>query len=258
MAKDLKTTWDACGEAFDRFTSAEDSFSENVEWPALKRLLGDLCGLRALDLGCGSGTYAIRLAGRGAQVTALDLSPTMLRVVRDRPDSSGPLPDLLIADIASELPFSDARFDLVFTATVLHYVNDLAAVMVAIARVLKPGGRLIASVLHPISTARFGINVETWESRHAWPLHYFGSTERTIETPWLGYGDVPAEGRRIDCFHHTLSDYFTALKAAGLHLLDLCEPRPAAEFRLMNADRYEEAMNVPVYLVMTAIRSGEA
>ncbi|HKP13050.1 MAG TPA: class I SAM-dependent methyltransferase, partial [Blastocatellia bacterium] len=155
MSFDTKTTWDACGAAFDRYTSTEDSFSENVERPVIESLLGDLSGGDALDLGCGSGIYAARLAARGARVVGVDLSATMLDLARERARARGVALDLLIADIAGRLPFSDARFDLVFTATALHYVEDLCGVMREAARVLRPRGRLVASVLHPMSTARF-------------------------------------------------------------------------------------------------------
>ena len=78
MPLDVKNTWNACGEAFNRFTSAADSFADNVERPAIDRLLGDTAGARVLDLGCGSGPYAVWLAERGGRVTGLDLSQTMI------------------------------------------------------------------------------------------------------------------------------------------------------------------------------------
>src|SRR6185369_104395 len=104
MPFDSKTTWDACGAAFDRFTSSEDSFSENVERPVIESLLGDLSNASALDLGCGSGTYATRLAARGARVVGVDLSATMLGLARDRARTSEVALELLIADIARPLP----------------------------------------------------------------------------------------------------------------------------------------------------------
>src|SRR5205085_8042907 len=146
MSFDSKTTWDACGAAFDRFTSTEDSYSENVERPVIESLLGDLSNPGALDLGCGSGTYATRLAARGAQVVGVDLSATMLGLARDRACTTEVALELLVADIARPLPFSSAQFDLVFTATALHYVEDLRSAMREIARVMRPQARLIASV----------------------------------------------------------------------------------------------------------------
>ena len=258
MPFDTKTTWDACGAAFDRFTSTEDSYSENVERPVIETLLGDLSNVRALDLGCGSGTYATRLAARGAQVVGVDLSATMLDLARDRARTSAVALELLIADISRPLPFSSAQFDLVFTATALHYVEDLGSAMREIARVMRPQARLIASVLHPMSTARFPVHlsndagVDGWEARARWPSRYFGAARRSIETPWLGFGHVSRAGHRLDCFHHTVSDYFAALQSAGLHLTQLCEPCPPAAFAAKNAERYEEAVSLPLYLIIAA------
>ena len=260
MPFDTKTTWDACGAAFDRYTSTEDSYSENVERPVVESLLGDLSGASALDLGCGSATYAARLAARGARVVGVDLSATMLTLARERARASGVTMELLVADIARPLPFSGPRFDLVFTATALHYVENLRGTMQEIARVLRPQGRLVASVLHPMSTARFptrdagGASLSAWEARARWPSQYFGPAARSIETPWLGFGQVSDEGRRLDCFHHTLSDYFAAVQSAGLRLAQVCEPTPPAAFAAKNADRYEEAMSVPLYLVFAALK----
>ena len=258
MSFDPKTTWDACGAAFDRYTSSEDSFSENVERPVIESLLGDLSRTSALDLGCGSGTYATRLAERGARVVGVDLSATMLGLARERARTREADLELLVADIARPLPFSSSQFDLVFTATALHYVEDLRSAVGEMARVLRPRGRLIASVLHPMSTARFPVpagddaGAEAWEARARWPSLYFGAARRRIETPWLGFGQVSHEGRRLDCFHHTVGDYFAALQAAGLHVTHLDEPCPPADFAARNAERYEEARSTPLYLIIAA------
>jgi SAM-dependent methyltransferase len=263
MSFDSKTTWDACGAAFDRFTSTEDSFSENVERPVIESLLGDLTDTRALDLGCGSGTYATQLAARGAQVVGVDLSATMLGLAQGRARTSAVALELLVADITRPLPFSSRQFDLVFTATALHYVEDLGSAVREIARVMRPQARLIASVLHPMSTARFPVHrddaeVDGWEARARWPSQYFGEPQRSIETPWLGFGNVSHEGHRLDCFHHTVSDYFAALQSAGLHLMQLREPCPPAAFAAKNVTRYEEALSVPLYLIMAAAKASSS
>ncbi|HJQ23250.1 MAG TPA: class I SAM-dependent methyltransferase [Blastocatellia bacterium] len=258
MAFDTKTTWDACGAAFDRYTSTEDSYSENVERPVIESLLGDLRQASALDLGCGSATYATRLAARGARVVGVDLSATMLKLARARARTNGVELELMAADISKPLPLADAQFDLVFTATALHYVEDLQSVMREIARVLQPHGRLLASVLHPMSTSRFPVrdhndaSSDEWATRARWPAHYFAAAPRCVETPWLAFGEVSDEGRRLDCFHHTVSDYFAALEAAGLQWTHLREPAPPASFAAKNPERYEEAMSLPLYLIFAA------
>jgi ubiquinone/menaquinone biosynthesis C-methylase UbiE len=245
MPLDVKRIWDACGRAFDRFNSTADSFSEIIERPAVERLVGDVAGARVLDLGCGAGPYSIWFAERGSQVSGLDLSETMLGLAAQKAAERGLHIDFRISDIRDPLPFTDAEFDLAFTATALHYVEDLAGLFRETARVTKRTGHLVASVLHPMSTAYF----PTLKSETQREPRYFGEPLRSLETPWLDYGEVPDEGRRIACHHHTIAEYFKAIASAGLRITDLCEPHPPEEYALRNASRYEEAMRVPVYLI---------
>lgn len=246
MPLDVKRIWDACGRAFDRFNSASDSFSEIMERPAVARLVGNVAGALVLDLGCGAGPYSIWFAERGSRVSALDLSETMIALAGQKATERGLRIDFRIADVRQPLPFTDAEFDLVFTATALHYVEDLAGLFREIARVTKRTGHFVASVLHPMSTAYFPtVKVENQREPQ-----YFGEPARSLETPWLDYGEVPDEGRRIVCYHHTTAEYFDAIASAGLRVTNVCEPEPPAEYRSQNALRYEEAMRVPVYLIL--------
>jgi ubiquinone/menaquinone biosynthesis C-methylase UbiE len=248
MPLDVKRIWDACGRAFDRFNSTSDSYSETIERPAIQKLIGNVTGARVLDLGCGAGSYSIWFAERGAQVTGLDLSETMISLATRKAEERGLRIDLQVADIREPLPFGGVEFDLVFTATALHYVEDLATLFRDIGRVMKGSGGFVASVLHPMSTAYFPL-ADGEDQREP---HYFGEPLRSIATPWLGYGEVPDEGRRIVCRHHTTGEYFNAIVAAGMRVTDLCEPEPPEEYASQNALRFEEAMRVPVYLIFKA------
>lgn len=253
MPLDVKRIWNACGEAFDSYTTASDSFAENIERPAIQQLIGNIDGARLLDLGCGSGTYSVSFAEQGSQVVALDLSATMISLAQERAEKRGVKADFRVRDIREPLPFDDAEFDIVFTATALHYVEDIGSFMREAARVMKPTARLVASVLHPMSTAQFPLaESEDVEGPDPWDGWYFGSPHRSIETPWLGFGAVSSEGRRIFCHHHTISDYFSALSSARLSVVDLLEPAPPPEFASKNPTRYDQAIRVPVFLIFKA------
>lgn len=258
MPFDTKKIWDACGEAFDRFTTAGDAYSDNIERPALERLTGEVNGARLLDIGCGSGTYSTWLAERGAQVFGIDLSSTMISLAQTRARERGVELELCVADISKPLPFVEATFDAVFISTALHFVEKLGDAFKEMAKAMKPRAQLVASALHPMSTSRFPSSqsaaLDSWESRHGWDAQYFGSPTRMIETPWLNFGDVSSEGRRINCYHHTATDYFSAIRSAGLTITDMAEPEPPAEFARRNPDRYNEAMRVPVYLIFRAVK----
>lgn len=96
---------------------------------------------RALDVGCGTGVLAGRLAGAGFDVTGLDPSQGMLDVMAEtEPEVTGVRGD------GAELPFGEAEFDVVTTVAALHHIADPAAVHATLgemARVTCPGGRIV-------------------------------------------------------------------------------------------------------------------
>jgi SAM-dependent methyltransferase len=94
---------------------------------------------RVLDVGCGLGKQAERFARElRADVKAIDTSTRMVELTRDRGI------DAQVAD-AEQIPFADGEFDCVFAGWVLYHVPDLEKALSECARVLKPGGRLVAS-----------------------------------------------------------------------------------------------------------------
>ncbi len=106
-------------------------------------------GQHALDLCCGTGDIAFALAAAGARVTGVDFSEPMLAVARRRATrlerAHGPrprLPEFLQGD-ALALPFPDATFDIVTIAYGLRNLADIHAGLSEMARVTRPGGRLV-------------------------------------------------------------------------------------------------------------------
>jgi SAM-dependent methyltransferase len=104
-------------------------------------------GARVLEVGCGPGRLAIRLAREhGLDVTGVDLDPGMieraLANVAALPNGRGPGPSFAVGDAAS-LPFADRSFDLVVSTLSLHHWADPAAGLAEIGRVLRPGGRAL-------------------------------------------------------------------------------------------------------------------
>ena len=104
----------------------------------IRSQLGPLRGKRILDLGCGAGEGAVFFAKMGAHVTAVDLSPHFLDLVRRVAHLHGTILETQVGD-AENLPFNDDGFDIVYAGNVLHHV-ELPAALEEIHRVLKPGG----------------------------------------------------------------------------------------------------------------------
>ena len=138
--------YDAFAQSYARENDTS-LFNAYYARPAMIELAGDVGGRRVLDAGCGHGPLAQALQERGAAVTGFDASPEMLRLARQR---LGDDADLHLADLARPLPFADGEFDDVVVSLVLHYLEDWDAPLAELRRVLRPGGRLLLSVNHPL------------------------------------------------------------------------------------------------------------
>jgi SAM-dependent methyltransferase len=101
-------------------------------------------GTRLLDAGCGAGLLAPLASLRGAQVTAVDAATSFLAVVRERT----PAADVREADLEA-LPFADGSFDAVTAVNSVFYAADMAAAMRQLARVVRPGGRVVITAWGP-------------------------------------------------------------------------------------------------------------
>jgi ubiquinone/menaquinone biosynthesis C-methylase UbiE len=204
---------------YDNFAAAYAASNETnlinayYERPAMLALAGDVTGRRILDVGCGAGPLLAGLRDRGAIVTGIDQSAGMVELARRRLGADA---DLRVAELGSPLPFPDDAFDDVTASLVLHYLQDWGPALAELRRVLKPGGRLIASVGHPFVT-----NMEHRQAGRE--PDYFATynyvDEWTVggQTAVLSFWSRPL---------HAMTDAFTA---AGFRILVISEPAPAAD-----------------------------
>lgn len=100
-------------------------------------------GVRVLDLGCGSGDLALHLVGAGAEVVALDLSPGMVDIARQRVEAfGGGAKATFVAAPVEDSGLPDAHFDVVVGRFILHHL-DVGVAAAEIARILRPGGKAV-------------------------------------------------------------------------------------------------------------------
>lgn len=186
------------------------------------RLLGEVSGRRILELGCGAAAAGRWLKKQGADVIALDVSAGMLRHAKDQNQSSGVPVPLVQAD-AANLPFGPDAFDTVCTAFgAVPFVEDSARVMREVHRVLRPGGRWVFSVTHPM---RWIFLDDPTEHGLVAVHSYFD------RRPYVEY-DERGEATYVE-HHRTLGDRLRELIAAGFTLVDLVEPEwPAGHERV--------------------------
>jgi SAM-dependent methyltransferase len=168
-----------------------------LEQPAMWALVDLLTPGHTLDAACGTGRHIRHLTTLGHEVLGVDLTPEML----ERAAIHAPQARFLEGDLCA-LPAADADFDLVVCGLALSHLDDLCRGVQELARVLKPGGHLVVSVLHPI-LAHLG-----WQA------------------PF-----TDADGRRsfIREHAHKHADYLSAFRAAHLEILDCVEPELTAD-----------------------------
>jgi demethylmenaquinone methyltransferase/2-methoxy-6-polyprenyl-1,4-benzoquinol methylase len=125
------------------------SYGQDARWKATLVSMAEVRGgERALDLACGTGDLAFAVAAHGARAVGLDITHRMLQLARLRAGSAGAwsrqAPVEFISGDMTSLPFRSGAFDLVTTGYGLRNVPDLDAAIDEIARVLRPGGRLLS------------------------------------------------------------------------------------------------------------------
>lgn len=193
-----------------------------VEHADLLALLPGVDGRRVLDLGCGAGQLARHLATRGAaEVVGVDVSERMLALARTQ--WAHPRVTYCRGSV-EEVVFPAARFDLVVSSLVLHYVDDYRGLLVRIAGWLAPGGALVYSTEHPIYTARLpgdGWVLDDAGQRTRWGLDRYAD-EGAREETWF----VPGV-RKV---HRTLATLLNGLVEAGLVVERVVEPIPSEQW----------------------------
>jgi SAM-dependent methyltransferase len=208
----------------DRVTTDYDSFAEayaaesetslmNAYYalPAVLDLAGDVAGRRILDAGCGSGPLLAELRERGAEVTGFDASAKMVGLARQRLGADAALD---VADLGAPLAYPDGAFDDVIAALVLHYLEDWSAPLAELRRVLRPGGRLIMAVNHPLLHKLIRPESDYFATSK-WDDEYVFNDQKVVLTFW----------HRSP---HEMTDVFAA---AGFRTAVISEPPFAPEAR---------------------------
>lgn len=218
--------------------------NEDLERPALARLLPPVAGAEVLDIGCGDGALGRWLAGQGARhVLCADPSARMLALAAVRPH---PRVRYLRAG-AEDLDLAPESVDLVVSSLALHYVAGYTALVGRVAGWLRPGGCLVYSVEHPVCTARDPMTGwVTAGGETFWPVDdYARETPRTQQ--WLGTA--------VTKHHRRLSTLVGGLLAAGLTIAGIDEPSPDGELLARRPDLAVHRRRPPL-LVLSARKPG--
>jgi 2-polyprenyl-3-methyl-5-hydroxy-6-metoxy-1,4-benzoquinol methylase len=253
-SEDLRS-WEALADGWVEWANNNDNRLFNLD-PAHLALLGDVKGKRVLDAGCGEGRFARMMAERGARVTAFDFSPRMIEHARAA-EASSPLGiEYLVADMTDLSQFTDGTFDLVVAYLSLIDVPGYERALMEMARVLRTGGELHFSIVHPC----FLPPDATWEPRKPGmiPIRDADKLYKKIdnyfparEVRFRMWPTAPAETIN---YHRPLSDYAHACRSAGLLIRDIIEPVPAAEV-LAQRDYLRENLRAPTMMLFDCVKA---
>ncbi len=208
-----RADWDARAERWHaraevNALAADRSVELDRIWDVL-RLTRDA---RLLDAGCGSGQWAIAFAERGARVTGIDLSPEMIRLARAHASARGLDIEWRTGDV-TRLADPLAVFDAIHARVLLQFVPDVPGALRELRRVLRPGGRLLASVPGALSPIY----------RASWMRHLPGADPGTnYLLPWelenllleYGWRVIDGWGEWGDDLYGTVNDAAASLRRA--------------------------------------------
>ncbi len=193
-------------------------------------LVGDAAGKRVIDIGCGTGRHAIRLARIGADVVGVDFSEGMLERARSKAGDIGVR--FVRHDIGTALPFGSASFELVMCCLVMDHIHELMPLFREMARLCRADGRIVMTVMHPAMSLR-------------------GVRARFID---------PATGERVHLSgaDNTIADYVNSavgVGGAGLIIDHIGEYTPTDSV-LARCPRAEPYRGWPMLLTMRLRRPG--
>jgi 2-polyprenyl-3-methyl-5-hydroxy-6-metoxy-1,4-benzoquinol methylase len=249
--------WDLAAEGWaERVRTGTDHNREHVLDPATFAMLGDVAGKRVLDAGCGEGRFTRMLAERGARVTGVDCSPKMIQLAIDEERKRPREISYHVANLADLGVLAAESFDVVVAYMCLMDVADHEAAIAEMARVLKPGGQFVFSLVHPCFCTP-GEN-RGWERRvpngfrDADKLYW--KVDNYFERTHWSWKIWPTAAAATPHFHRPLTDYAAALRKSGFLIRGLVEPTPDPKL-VEQLDYWREYFRIAAFIIFDCVKT---
>jgi SAM-dependent methyltransferase len=236
-------TWEGLAEWWQEgFTNGADPEYEEQLLPMIVSNLGGCA--RVLDVGCGEGQVSRALAGGGVPaVIGVDPTQAQVSVAARRGGVFGRAE-------AAALPFADGSFDGVVACLVFEHIEDADGAIAEVARVLRPGGRFMFLLNHPLlQTPGSGWIDDTILDEQYWRIGPYLVENHGMEEI--------EKGVWIPFIHRPLSMYMNAMASVGLYVTRMEEPPPPPGFLARSAD-YQDAATIPRLLALRAEKLSHA
>lgn len=229
----LSNPWDAHADAYQRFVRLREQADLTVDpfVTAMLASLGEVSAREVLDACCGEGFFSRVLAGRGARVIAIDLSPRLIEMARERQARGGPEQhqiDYRVGDLTVPFPQLTGRFSLISSHLALNDVRDHRGFARVLADIAAPGARLVVAFNNPYSSLVRGHIKDYFENG---------------AVGW--YAGLAQRGIKAHYYHRTLEEYLDAFFAAGWQLMKLADVWPGQN------DLLPEGTKFPYGLVLS-------
>jgi SAM-dependent methyltransferase len=195
---DMEVGYTIWAETYDQEDEEDYDPILQLEQPVVRQLIDALPAGPVLDAACGTGRHTAYLLKVGRDVIGTDAVAAMLDKAREK----FPAVEFRVADLTS-LPFEDSSFAGIVCGLAYSHLEDLGPASSELARVLRPGGRLVVSAPHPFITGVLG-----WRA----PLF-----------------DAEGNGSEMPEFYNGHQEYIAAFDQAGLIVRQCIEPKLSAK-----------------------------
>lgn len=228
-----KKYWSSIAKNYDSIVKETgDQSQQLIINPRVEELLGDLSEKIVLDAGCGNGYWTKRMAQTAQRVVGVDFTDELIGLAKSRgiPDNA----EFIVGNL-ERLLLADATFDIVLMNIVLLDIEELSSVVHEVSRVVKPGGRIVVSTVHPCfenppNTYSLKDDEETKIGR--------------VVSNYFKTGLIKDEANNYQHWHYKVSDIVNVFATNHLFLEKMTEPNGAAALRNGASD------HIPYFLIM--------
>jgi SAM-dependent methyltransferase len=224
---DSRAAWDRLSSIYQEHHEISTAEVHYGPWAPLERelnLLGDVAGMRILEVGCGGGQCSIAFARQGAVVLGIDLSNVQLAFARRLAENERVAVQFAQGSADDLSAIAESVYDLVFSVNTVQYVANIAACLAECSRVLRPGGRFVFSLDHPLRDCFFDDDQATDQA------------DDLSIVPARSYFDLHAQRWRwgnsgvvLQTYHRSIGQWTELLATAGFQLLRIVEPPPPTD-----------------------------
>ena len=256
MPKKNNTSWGGVAKWYDSLLNMEGTYQKEVILPNLLRLMDIKKDEKVLDIACGQGFFSRALAGKGAEVTGVDISPELIKFAQEKAGKS----EKYFVAPADNLGKNilNKTFDKAVIVLALQNIENLTGALAEAARALKPAGKLFLVLNHP---AFRNPKHTAWDFDEKNKVQYrrveeYLSESRAEIDMNPGLDDAKKKSSTIS-FHRPLQVYFKALVKSGFLVgrLEEWNSNKKSEPGLRQKAEDKARKEIPLFMMIEAIKT---